>query len=143
MTKVSFSYADRQLNYRRKKMLKAFVTSLFTLEKRPFNAINYVFCSDEYILAINRQFLQHDYFTDIITFDLSDNQTITGEVYISVDRIKENAGLLSQSFEDELCRVVFHGALHLCGYKDKMKSEIQVMRNREAHYLRLYTQSFS
>jgi probable rRNA maturation factor len=104
--------------------------------------VNYIFCSDHYLLQINKQFLQHDYFTDIITFDLSVTDVIEAEIYISVDRVRDNASTLKVSFEDEILRVIIHGALHLCGYKDKKKSEIEKMRNREGHYMRLYKQSF-
>jgi probable rRNA maturation factor len=85
--------------------------------------------------------LQHDYFTDIITFDLSvsKNETI-GEIYISVDRVRENAMTHSVTFQTELLRVIFHGALHLCGYKDKKKSEITIMREKEDYYLLLFEQ---
>lgn len=141
MSKVSFSYADKQLSYPYKKALKAFIVILFEQEQKELSQLNYIFCSDEYLLQINRDFLQHDYYTDIITFDLSESKAIVGEIYISIDRVKENALMLSHPFEQELLRVVFHGALHLCGYKDKKKSEINEMRNREEHHMRLYKQT--
>ena len=143
MPQVSFSYADKLLHYPYKKRLKAFIPILFSSEGKTLDSLQYVFCSDEYLLNINKQFLQHNYFTDIITFDLSEDTAINGEIYISLDRVKSNAVELSQSFRDELLRVVFHGALHLCGYRDKKKREIEQMRNREDYYLRLYNQSIS
>lgn len=143
MSTVSFSYADKQLNYRHKKALRAFIPTVFSSEHKLLKSLRYIFCSDEYLIQINQQFLQHDYFTDIITFDLSEGEQITGEVYISLDRVKDNARELIVSFEDELLRVIFHGALHLCGYKDKKKSEINDMRNRETVYIRLYKQSIA
>jgi rRNA maturation RNase YbeY len=90
-------------------------------------------------LDINRNYLQHDYYTDIITFDLSENpkQTI-GEIYVSIDRIRDNAKTLKTSLKDETLRVIFHGALHLCGYKDKSKADIATMRMKEDYYLGLY-----
>jgi len=101
--------------------------------------LTYVFCSDDYLLDINRNFLQHDYYTDIITFDLSENnkQTIA-EIYVSLDRIKDNAKTLETSPKDETLRVIFHGALHLCGYKDKSKADIKTMRAKEEYYIGLY-----
>lgn len=101
--------------------------------------IHYIFCSDDYLLEINRQHLQHDYYTDIITFGLSDpGQPIQAEVYISIDRVRDNARQLNYSIKEELHRVVFHGALHLCGYKDKRAKDQRIMRKMEDKYLRLY-----
>ena len=141
MSKVSFSYADKTLSFPHKTLLKEFVRSIFVHESKQLQHLTYIFCSDEYLLKINKDFLQHDYYTDIITFDLSESEAITGEIYISLDRVKENATMLTLPLNQELLRVIFHGALHLCGYKDKKKSEITEMRNREEHYLRLYQQT--
>ncbi|MBN9296481.1 MAG: rRNA maturation RNase YbeY [Filimonas sp.] len=138
MNKVSFNYADRKLNLANKTKLKAFIPSIFKKEGKKLEAINYVFCSDEYLLQINKDFLQHDYYTDIITFDLSESDATTSEVYISTDRIKDNSLQLETSFEQEALRVIFHGALHLCGYKDKSKKDIEIMRSMEEKYIKLY-----
>ena len=137
---VSFSYADRTLGYNRKRKLKTFLPVLAKKEGRVLEALNYVFCSDDYLLDMNRQFLQHDYYTDIITFDLGvpGAKGIVGEVYISIDRVKDNARSLGVSFEDELVRVVCHGLLHLCGYRDKKKVEQAGMRQAEDKYLKLF-----
>jgi len=106
--------------------------------KRSFD-VNYVFCTDEYLLEINEEFLKHRDFTDIITFDLGENSTnVLGEIYISVDRVKENAAFFEVPFHLELARVVFHGALHLCGLKDKSKREVKEMRAAEEKYLSAY-----
>ena len=122
--------------------LKRFLTSLFKKEKKPLAELNYIFCSDQYLLEINRQFLQHDFYTDIITFPLSDpGQPISGEIYISVDRIRENAAAFGSSIRKELHRVIFHGALHLCGYKDKSPRDEKLMRKMEDRYLALYERS--
>jgi len=119
--------------------LKSFITSLFKKEKKRLGEIHYIFCSDDYLLEINRQHLQHDYYTDIITFGLSDHgQPIQAEVYISIDRVKDNARQLNNSIKEELHRVVFHGALHLCGYKDKKAKDQGEMRKMEDKYLGLY-----
>ena len=119
--------------------LKAFILSIFKKEKKKPGTISYVFCSDTYILGINRSFLGHNYYTDIITFGLSESgQPINAEIYISVDRVKENAREFKTSFKRELHRVIFHGALHLCGYKDKKKEDQQIMRKMEDKYLTQY-----
>ena len=101
-------------------------------------SINYIFCTDKAVLEINRQFLAHDFYTDIITFDLSDSNAIQAEIYISVDRVKDNATQLGVSFKSELHRIIFHGVLHLCGYKDKKRGEIEEMRSKEGFYLNKY-----
>lgn len=119
--------------------MKKVVEDLFSEEGKGLEQLTYIFCSDEYLLKINQQFLQHDDFTDIITFDLSEGEGTIGEVYISTDRVKENADLLRATFNEEVLRVIFHGALHLCGYKDKKKSESKLMRDKEGYYLRLFT----
>lgn len=118
--------------------LKACVESLFKKERKSLESLNYIFCTDKRLLEINRQFLQHDYYTDIITFDLSTGPSTTGEIYISIDRVKDNARTLGTSIKSELHRVIFHGALHLCGYGDKKKEEVVVMRNKEDYWLSRY-----
>lgn len=142
MNRIMFRYADRSLPIPQKTKVKQFVESLFRKEKKKAAAINYVFCSDEYLLEINRSFLQHDYYTDIITFGLSaPGEPLEAEIYISVDRVKDNAKQLGIPFREELLRVIFHGALHLCGYADKKKAEIALMREREDHYIRLFNKA--
>ncbi len=138
MAKVSLLSADRSVPLKGRRLIKRFVEDLFVEEGKELEQLSYIFCSDEYLLQINRQFLKHDYYTDIITFDLSEGKETIGEVYISVDRLKENACVLQVSFREEALRVIFHGALHLCGYKDKKKSESDLMRTKEGYYLRLF-----
>ena len=139
MTSVSFRSADRTLSLTGKTLVKDFIVLLFKKEKQPLASITYVFCSDEFLLQMNRDFLQHDYYTDIITFGLSDKgKPVEAEIYISLDRIKDNAQTLGRPLREETLRVIFHGALHLCGYKDKKKSEIALMRSKEDQYLRLF-----
>lgn len=99
--------------------------------------INYIFCDDEYMLQINRDYLQHDYYTDIITFDYVRGKTISGDIFVSLPRISDNASNHSKKFEDELHRVLAHGILHLCGYKDKTVEEEKEMRSKEDFYLAL------
>jgi len=139
MSQVQFRYADQRLSLPGKNTIKAFVASIFKKEKTALSQITYVFCSDAFLLQMNRDFLQHDYYTDIITFGLSEKgEPVEAEVYISLDRVKDNAANLGISFRQEILRVIFHGALHLCGYKDKKKSEIALMREKEEQYLRLF-----
>ena len=122
--------------------LKQFLIALFKKEKKKVSELQYVFCSDQYLLEINQQFLQHEFYTDIITFPLSDpGQPISGEIYISVDRVRENAAEFGNSLKKELLRVIFHGALHLCGYKDKSPRDEKLMRKMEDKYLALYDRS--
>ena len=123
-----------------RRSLKVFIKQVFEREGKSILSLDIIFCSDEYLLEINNKHLQHDYYTDIITFDLSDpNSTQTiGELYISIDRVKDNALSLQAKFSIELLRVVFHGALHLCGYKDKTPTDIKRMREKEDEYLNLY-----
>ncbi len=126
-----------RLNKRNK--LKVFIIDVFKNESQQFDCLDIIFCSDEYLLKINQDFLKHDYYTDIITFDLSPSSLPTqGEIYISVERVKENAINLNQSFEEEMHRIIFHGVLHLCGYKDKSKADKAKMTNREDYYLSKY-----
>ena len=102
-------------------------------------ALSIVFCDDEYLRAINVKFLSHDYYTDIITFDYSNNDTISGDLFISVDRIVENAKLNNVHFINELYRVIIHGVLHLCGYKDKTTKEKKEIREKENFFLNTIT----
>ena len=102
-------------------------------------SLTYIFCTDEHLLQMNRQFLSHDTLTDIITFDLSKNeQELQGEIYISAERVTENAGIFKTTYSRELHRVIFHGALHLCGFGDKKKTERQAMRAAEDACLKAY-----
>jgi probable rRNA maturation factor len=119
--------------------LKRFITHLFKQQRKSLRELQYIFCSDPYLLEINRQFLGHDYYTDIISFDLSEKgQPINAEIYISVDRVRDNAQNFDSSLRKELHRVIFHGALHLCGFKDKTKKEQIKMRKTEEKYLAQY-----
>lgn len=137
-SKVYFFSEDRKPSLRNRTRLKNFIESIFKKEKTRLASINYIFCSDKKLLSINREFLYHDYLTDIITFDLSETDAISAEVYISVDRVKDNARDLGAGFNSELHRVIFHGALHLCGYKDKTPAHQKMMRQKEDQYLTAY-----
>lgn len=139
MATIQFFFHNKAPFLRERRKLKIFIKNIFKREKTQLNSLIYIFCSDEYLLDINREFLKHDYYTDIITFDLSSSlDKVDGEVYISYDRVKENAKSEGVSFKQELHRVIFHGALHLSGYKDKRKNESETMRSKEEEYLKRY-----
>ena len=120
--------------------LKAFICSMFKSEKKKLSNLNIVFCSDSYLLEINHNFLHHNFFTDIITFDFTPiaEKAIEAEIYISVDRVKENAKIFKISTRKEFHRVIFHGVLHLCGYRDKSKLQKVKMTQMEELYLEKY-----
>jgi rRNA maturation RNase YbeY len=137
-SKVCFFYQDVHFNLKSRNELKNYIRSIFKKEGKKLDSINYIFSTDKVLLEINRKYLKHDFYTDIITFDLSDNEFVLAEIYISIDRIRENARNLGISFKSELHRVIFHGVLHLCGYKDKNKNEKNKMKGKEEFYLALY-----
>ncbi|MBN8790511.1 MAG: rRNA maturation RNase YbeY [Terrimonas sp.] len=130
-----FPYKKNILTDRNK--LKRFIQQLFKKEKTSLGSLQYIFCSDDFLLQVNKQYLKHDYYTDIITFNLGE-KAVEGEIYISIDRVKDNATTYKTSFKRELHRVIFHGALHLCGYKDKLNEEKKVMSAKEDRYLQEY-----
>jgi len=137
-SKVCFFFQDVRVTLQNRNDLKRFIHSIFKKEGKTLGSINYIFCTDSALLEINRQFLKHDFYTDIISFDLSGGEPIIAEVYISIDRVRENASEMGVSFKSELHRVLFHGILHLCGYKDKTVWDIKTMREKEDFYLFQY-----
>jgi rRNA maturation RNase YbeY len=138
-SKVSFHDLAKAYSLRNRKALKLFIPTIFQVEKKQLAELSVIFCTDEYLLRINEEYLHHHEYTDIITFDLSDKSAkIKGEIYISLDRVNENASLYNTSPSDELHRVIFHGILHLCGYSDKTLQEQKLMRTREGAYLKKY-----
>ncbi len=114
------------------------IEKLAESENRTLGDISYILCSDNYLLEINRQYLNHDYFTDVITFDYSEENVISGDIFISVDTVADNAKEYNVTFEKELERVMVHGVLHLVGYNDKSDSEVKQMRAKENQYLSLF-----
>ncbi len=111
------------------------------MEKRALKSLNIIFCSDKELRQINKSYLGRTYFTDVISFDLSDDAAVEGEIYISVERVRENARNLNESVSKELKRVIFHGILHLCGYKDNSSSDKLAMRRKEDVLLARYKSS--
>jgi len=118
---------------------KPWLEDIVLSEGKKLGEINYIFCDDEYLLKVNQDYLQHDYYTDIITFDYVKGRTISGEIFVSLQRISDNASTLSKDYEEELRRVLAHGILHLSGYKDKSEVEEQLMRSKEDFYLAKYS----
>ena len=111
-------------------------------EVKRVGEINVIFCSDNYILDVNMRYLQHDYFTDIITFDYCEGDKISGDLFISVDSVRENASFYGASFEEEMHRVIVHGVLHLIGYDDHTESDIATMRSKENYYLDILSKNW-
>jgi len=125
---------------RQKRKLGSFINELIFSYTKKENNVSYTFLTDDALLEMNIEFLNHDTYTDIITFDLSDDvaNTILGDIYISADRVRENAKNLAVTFQDELLRVILHGALHLSGYGDKTKKDKEVMRGLESSWMDAY-----
>lgn len=138
MATIHFFFQDIHIVLSNRTALKNFIESIFKSEKQKLKSLQYVFCTDEYLLDINRRYLQHDFYSDIITFELGEEGATEGEIYISTDRVRDNAQELGKSIKEELHRVIFHGALHLCGYKDKLKKDKVEMRQKEDRYLHEY-----
>lgn len=134
---IQFHFTSGRVYLPHRTALKGFIVDLFKQEGFEVEAINYIFCNDAYLLEINRQYLNHDTYTDIVTFPLSEKgEPIVSDIYISTERVKANAETFVTSFTRELHRVIFHGALHLCGYKDKKKAEAEEMRKMEEECLK-------
>ena len=127
---IRFEMKQKMLNNRWLKMVAG-------SEMRRLGAINIIFCSDNYILDVNMKYLQHDYFTDIITFDYCEKDVLSGDLFISIDSVRENAQFYGTEFADELNRVMVHGLLHLIGYDDHSEADIAEMRQKENYYLEM------
>jgi len=132
---VRVFYDNTNFRLKRSGKIRAFVSEIILAENRNCEKLAYIFTTDEDLKKINVQFLNHNYFTDVITFDYSEDPVINGEVYMSIDRIRENAKAYSVKIEDEILRVMFHGVLHLTGYNDISEVEKKVMRAREDYWL--------
>jgi len=140
MSKPSINFFTEDTNYtiKKKTVIKDWLKSAIAAEGYLLKELNFILCSDEYLLRINQDYLNHDTYTDVITFDNSEElKTIVGDIFIGIERIKENAATFKHTVEQELCRVMIHGALHLLGYKDKTKAAKTLMTAREDHYLAL------
>ena len=132
-------YSETDFNIEDTKALSHWISEIILHENHELGDLTYVFCDDAYLHKLNLQFLNHDTFTDIISFDNSLGKQIHGEIYISVERVKENAGTYQVAFLEELHRVIIHGVLHFCGYKDKTKKQQETMSCKENEALDLRT----
>ena len=137
MSSIIFHQEDISFRLKNIKKIKSWIEKSVALERGIVGDLNYIFCSDTYLHKINLEYLKHDTLTDIITFDYSEKKQISGDIFISIDRIKENALKFNQSTDIELNRVLIHGVLHLLGYKDKTPKEKETMRAKEDFYLTL------
>ena len=136
---IFFNNADKSTSLRSRTELKTFINKKCLKEGVHIETLQYVFCSDAFLLDINKRFLNHNFYTDIISFDLSEQKgSLIGDVYISIDRVKENAKTEGNLYTHELLRVIFHGALHFCGYKDKKPADQKTMRSMEDKWLKAY-----
>lgn len=134
---ISYFFEDTDFIFKGKALNNRWLKIVAESEIRRLGQISIIFCSDNYILDINQRFLQHDYFTDIITFDYCEGDRLSGDLFISVDSVRENAIEYGSSFNDELNRVMVHGILHLIGYDDHTDEDIRQMRSKENYYLAL------
>lgn len=138
-SEINFHFLSPAVVLKERKRLKAFIYTKVEAHKHAIDTIDIILCSDDYLLDINRRFLKHDFLTDIITFDNSEKSGhIRSDVFVSVDRVRENAKFYGVSLKEELHRVIFHGILHLLGYKDKTSKDVAVMRQNEQLWLREY-----
>ena len=135
---ISFQNLSISFKLKDKTKLKLWIKSIVNKEKHVIGTLNYIFCSDDELLEINIKHLNHNTFTDIITFDYTEDKKISSDIFISIDRVIENSKKFDTSFENELHRVMIHGVLHLCGYKDKTKSDAELMRKKENWALKLF-----
>lgn len=134
---INFNF-ETILRLEEEKRLKEWIAEAVAAEEFLVGEINYVFCTDEYLHKINLQYLNHDTYTDIISFDYRVGKQLHGDIFISVDRVRENATKFEVDFNSELLRVLIHGILHFCGYKDKLDNEVNAMRAKEDYYVARY-----
>ena len=134
---ISFNY-ETQFELSNESQISTWLTKVIATENKKEGDINYIFCDDEYLVEINQQYLQHDTLTDIISFDYSVGNELHGDIFVSIERVKDNAQDFSVSFEEELLRVLVHGILHYCGYKDKSEADELLMRAKENEKIQLF-----
>jgi len=134
---IQFFVEDVTLPRLLKRRIGNWIKKVIVDEGKKSGEISFIFCSDSYLLEVNKKYLNHDYFTDIITFDYVENNVINGDIFISVDRVRENAIEFKTTFANELNRILIHGVLHLLGYKDKTKKDKSIMTDKEEFYLNL------
>ena len=137
---VSFYNQDTSFAFKHKRLTSKWLKEVAASEAKKLGAVSVIFCSDNYLLDVNIKYLGHDYYTDIITFDYCEGSVLSGDLFISVDSVRENASFYGVEFDDELNRVIVHGLLHLIGYDDHSEEDIVVMRSKENYYLSLRQQ---
>lgn len=141
---INFFQEDVKYPLKEKRILKKWLNAVIAAEQYALQELNFVLCSDEYLLQMNQQYLNHDTYTDVITFDNSDTEgLIVGDIFISIDRVKENALLVQVDTSEELQRVMVHGTLHLLGFKDKTKAAKALMTSKEDQYLKFLQDQLS
>ncbi|CAM4084737.1 rRNA maturation RNase YbeY [Gillisia limnaea] len=136
-SKINF-YSENEFQLDHEKSYGIWIEGVIESEGKKLEEISYIFCNDDYMLDINMKYLDHDTYTDIISFDYSVGNILQGDIYISTERVEENSREFNVSFEEELRRVIIHGVLHLCGYKDKSEEESTLMRGKEEEKLKLF-----
>lgn len=134
---ISFNY-ENDFNLDNEAEISTWISDVIVSEKKKEGDINYIFCNDDFLLNINQQYLNHDTLTDIISFDYSVGNELHGDIFISTERVAENALDFGVSFSDELLRVLSHGVLHYCGYKDKSEADELLMRNKEDEKIKMF-----
>jgi len=134
---ISFNY-ESDFTLENEEVYASWIETIVESENKILGEISYIFCDDEYLHAINIQYLNHDTLTDIISFDYTEGDIISGDIFISVERVQDNANDFNVSFEEELKRVLAHGVLHYCGYKDKTDSDALLMRTKEEEKIKLF-----
>ncbi len=138
MSAITYFSEDIVFRLPHKRQITAWVKKCIQAESYSLTVLNFIFCTDDYLLQINKQYLCHDYYTDIITFNQSEEEnTVEGDIFISIDRVRDNASALQTEFGRELQRVLIHGVLHLCGYNDHSDADKHLMREKENFYLQL------
>ena len=134
---ISFNY-ESDFTLENESQFEAWIQQIIRSEHKSEGEINYIFCDDAYLLEINQKYLDHDYYTDIISFDYSVANELHGDIFISIERVAENAQTFEVSFQHELLRVMAHGILHYCGYKDKSDADTQLMRQKEDEKISMF-----
>ena len=134
---ISFNY-ENDFELQNEEQLSSWISKVILSENKKEGEINYIFCDDEYLLSLNEQYLDHDTLTDIISFDYSVGNELHGDIFISTERVKENAIDFNVTFDEELKRVLIHGILHYCGYKDKSDADEQLMRSKEDEKIKMF-----
>lgn len=138
---IQYCNEDVSIPKFKKRLMTGWIKTTIISEEKIAGDISFIFCSDAYLLEVNKQYLDHDYFTDIITFDYVEGGIISGDIFISCDRVKENAVEFKTGFDNELSRIIIHGVLHLLGYKDKNKKDKLLMTEKEDFYLKVLSNS--